>query len=245
MVSNPNITADIGQVVFGPTVTVSADELTQFNARARANPKRWMIVDAEGNGGGVVPYVYRRRSHVNALQWAIGLELFLLIDDPWRVFLTTDHPNGGPFTAYPDLIALLMSHELRLAELERLPKEALETSLLAGLKREYSLPEIITMTRAAPAKLLGLSDRGHLGPGALADVAVYREQADRAAMFRRAEWVLKDGAPIVARGTLQEPRYGRTLHVSPPHGAQTVAWPLVPETILRSQSPFEITSCRT
>jgi len=31
-----------------------------------------------------------------------GLKLFLMIDDPSRVFLTTHHPNGGPFTArYP------------------------------------------------------------------------------------------------------------------------------------------------
>ena len=32
-----------------------------------------------------------------------GLELFLLISDPWRVFFTTDHPNGAPFTAYPQI----------------------------------------------------------------------------------------------------------------------------------------------
>ena len=32
------------------------------------------------------------------------------------------------------------------------------------------------MTRAAPARLLGLADRGHLGPGALADIAVYDDQ---------------------------------------------------------------------
>ena len=32
------------------------------------------------------------------------------------------------------------------------------------------------MTRAAPARLLGLHDRGHLGVGAAADIAVYRER---------------------------------------------------------------------
>ena len=47
----------------------------------------------------------------NAMQWAIGLELFLLIDDPWRVFFTTDHPNGAPFTTYPEIFALLMDRD--------------------------------------------------------------------------------------------------------------------------------------
>ena len=38
-------------------------------------------------------YNYRENDFYNAVQWAIGLELFLLIDDPWRVFFTTDHPE--------------------------------------------------------------------------------------------------------------------------------------------------------
>ena len=59
-----------------------------------------------------MPYRYRKDFY-GSLQWAIGLELFLLIDDPWRVFFTTDHPNGAPFTAYPELFELLMSREAR------------------------------------------------------------------------------------------------------------------------------------
>ena len=30
-----------------------------------------------------------------------GSRLFLLVDDPWRIFLTTDHPNGAPFYYLP------------------------------------------------------------------------------------------------------------------------------------------------
>ena len=64
------------------------------------------------------------------MQWAIGLELFLLIDDPWRVFLTTDHPNGGPFTSYPDLIALLMDRGVREAAIAALPQDAMEATTI-------------------------------------------------------------------------------------------------------------------
>ena len=56
------------------------------------------------------------------------------------------------------------------------------------------------MTRSAPARLLGTKDRGHLGVGAVADVAIYREQPDKAKMFRAADRVLKDGKPIVRDG---------------------------------------------
>ena len=72
------------------------------------------------------------------------------------------------------------------------------------------------MTRAAPARLLGLPDRGHLAPGAVADIAVYREQDDKAAMFRRADLVLKDGRIVVEDGRVIRSVQGRTHAVAPP-----------------------------
>ena len=50
---------------------------------------------------------------------------------------------------------------------------------LPSIAREYTWTEIATMTRAAPARLLGLKDRGHLGPGAIADIAVYAPNRDQ------------------------------------------------------------------
>src|SRR5205085_3781749 len=144
---------------------ISSDVLRQFNSRTQANPKKWMILEAEGNGGGIVPYSYRASNFHNAVQWAVGLELFLLIADPARVFFTTDHPNGAPFTTYPDIFALLMSRDLRAEWMARLPPAAMAVTTLAAIAREYSLNDIAMMTRAAPARLLGLRDRGHLGPG--------------------------------------------------------------------------------
>ena len=190
-----NITADVGQVMFGQTVTISSDVLRQFNARAQAHPRKSVILDGDGNGGGIVPYRYRRRNFFNAVQFAAGLELFLLIADPWRVFFTTDHPNGAPFTAYPDLFALLMDRDLR-AQLDRdaCRRRPCRSAPCRRSPANTRSAEIAIMTRAAPARLLGLADRGHLGAGARADIAVYRPQPDRAAMFRNAELVLKDGA---------------------------------------------------
>jgi formylmethanofuran dehydrogenase subunit A len=215
MNGNPRITADIGQVMFGQTVTISSDVLRQFNARGQAHPRKSSIIDGDGNGGGIVPYRYRRTNFFNAVQWAAGLELFLLLDDPWRAFFTTDHPNGAPFTTYPDLLALLLSRDLRTQWIGTVPAEAMAVTTLPSIAREYTWPEIATMTRAAPARLLGLADRGHLGPGARADIAVYRPGADLAAMFRHAELVFKDGRLAVRNGSPVETLFGRRLSVRP------------------------------
>lgn len=209
--ATPEITVDIGQVMFGQTVTVSSDAMRQFGGRAGASPKKSVIQDAEANGGGILPIDYKRANYYNALQWAIGLELFLLIEDPWRVFFTTDHPNGAPFTAYPDVFALLMDRNVRQRWIEALPKAAVKMTRLSELTREYTLSEIAIMTRAAPAKLLGLADRGHLGEGTIADVSLYRDGADKTAMFGSAAYVFKDGHLVVKDGDVVSRRMGRTL----------------------------------
>lgn len=50
---------------------------------------------------------------------------------------------------------------------------------LGTYDREYSWNEIATITRAGPAKILGLTDRGHLGVGAKADVSIYDIDVDK------------------------------------------------------------------
>jgi formylmethanofuran dehydrogenase subunit A len=212
----PNVTVDVGQIMFGQTVTASGDTMAQYRNRAFASPKKWISMDIECDGGcGLVPFRYRDSNFVNALQWAIGLELFLLIEDPWRVFLTTDHPNGAPFTAYPTLVRLLMDRDYRNACLKTIHPAAQRATTLGSIVREYSLAEIAIMTRAAPARVLGLADHGHLGPGACADIAVYEDHADRERMFASPRYVFKDGAEVARDGALGAVPAGLTHVVRP------------------------------
>ncbi|MBV1707690.1 MAG: formylmethanofuran dehydrogenase subunit A [Hyphomicrobiales bacterium] len=209
--AHPHVSVDVGQVMFQPTVTISSDIMRQFNGLGEARPRKGIIQEGEGNGGGVVPLVYARDNFFNALQWAAGLELFLGISNPAQVFFTTDHPNGAPFTTYPTLMALLMSADLRDEWCAGLPAEALALTHLPSMRREYSLNELAIMTRSAPATLFGMRDRGHLGAGARADVAVYADQNDRAAMFAKARLVIKNGVTVVRDGKVCADYFGRTL----------------------------------
>ena len=214
--AHPNVSADVGQILFGQTVTASGDSMAQFRNAGLASPRKYVVMDIECDAGcGVVPFRYRDRNFVNALQWAIGLEIFLVVEDPWRVFLTTDHPNGAPFTSYPHLIRLLMDRSFRNEALARINPEAAAMSTLGSIDREYSLYEIAIMTRAAPARILGLADRGHLGVGAGADIVVYREDADRERMFAAPEYVFKDGELVAREGRIVKVTWGTTHVVKP------------------------------
>ncbi|MFO1418616.1 MAG: formylmethanofuran dehydrogenase subunit A [Methylotetracoccus sp.] len=213
---NTNITVDVGQILFGQTVTASGDSMRQHANHGHAHPRKWVCMDIECDAGcGVVPFKYKDQNFVNALQWCIGLEIFLLVDDPWRVFLTTDHPNGAPFTSYPHLIRLLMDRSFRNDMLATIHPDAAALSNLGAIDREYTLYEIAIMTRAGAARLLGLGDRGHLGAGAAADVTVYTEKDDKEAMFAKPDYVFKDGRLVVRDGEIVQVVWGNVHTVRP------------------------------
>ena len=213
--ANPNLTTDAGAVLFGNTVTITADGPWQ-HLLYKLTGRKWGNIDVENETGcGVVPYVYREKNLVNAVQWAAGLELLLLIKDPWRVYLTTDHPNGAAFWRYPEIIRLLMDLDFRREQLKKLSPRALKRIILPELDRQYTLSEIAIITSAGPARALGLPHKGHLGVGADADVAVYNDEKDAMKMFAYPRYVVKGGDVVLEEGEIRKSVEGRGILVRP------------------------------
>ncbi len=213
--SHDRISVDVGQVMFGETTSMTADgAVGQFLHKVTG--RKWYSHDVElETGCGVVPITYDNKNLVHALQWAIGLEWFLRVDDPWKIALSTDHPNGGSFLAYPQIIALLMDRGLRADTLATLPEKVRERCPLGDFSREYSLTEIAIITRSGPARLLGMKHKGHLGVGADADITIYRPDADKARMFSLPRYLIKTGRVVLDDGELRSAEEGNLLHVAP------------------------------
>ena len=213
--ANPHVSVDVGQVLFGETTSMTGDGPLGYYL-SKVYGTKWFSTDTEMEAGcGIAPIKYRNKSLVHAWQWAIGLEWYLLVDDPWRVVMSTDHPNGGSFLAYPQIIRLLMDSAYRTEILQSVNPAVREQSLLKDLKREYSLNEICIITRAGPARLLGLTSKGHLGPGADADITIYTPHEDKQQMFELPRFVIKAGDILVEQGEIRDTVIGKTLHVAP------------------------------
>jgi formylmethanofuran dehydrogenase subunit A len=214
--THPNISADVGAVMFGRSTSMTADAPLAYMLR-RFGGGKWVNADTEHESGcGIVPFTYQDHVYTNALQWAIGLELFLRSEDPWRMVFSTDHPNGGSFMSYPRLIRLLMDREYRKGEMAKVNQAAIEHSGLRECQeRELSLYEIAIITRAGPARLLGLAAKGHLGVGADADVTIYEEDADKERMFAAPRYVIKDGELVIEDHEFRTEHAGRVIHVAP------------------------------
>ena len=213
--AHPNLTADAGAVLFGNAVTITADGPWQ-HLLYQLTGRKWGNLDVENETGcGIVPYTYKGSNLVNAVQWAVGLELLLLINDPWRIFLTTDHPNGACFWRYPEIIHLLMNADLRREKVKALPAKAQGRIVLGDLDRQYSLYEIAIITSAGPARALGLKNKGQLGVGADADITIYNQNPDGEHMFRYPRYVIKAGEIVVEEGDIKNTHEGREFVVQP------------------------------
>jgi len=217
---HPNISADVGQVMFGKATIMTADAPLTWLLRNMSKDK-WINADTECESGcGIIPFSYQEHVYTHAIQWAIGLELFLLSKDPWRMVLSTDHPNGGSFENYPRLIRLLMDKPFRDEQAKRANPKAIANTSLLDIDREFTMREIVIVTRAGPARLLGLENKGHLGVGADADITIYDEMEDKEAMFNAARYVIKGGELFIDNHEFRFDHEGSVYHVSPSYNPE-------------------------
>jgi formylmethanofuran dehydrogenase subunit A len=224
-----HITIDMGQVIFAKaaTTTMTADgpwefalhHLSGMSAWGAKPGVKWINGQVEGeSASGIVPYHFNPKVGVNAIQWAIGLELALLVKDPWQIAMTTDHPNGGPFVYYPKVIRWLMDKKTRDDMLDNtVSNKATTQTSLKDIDRELTLEELCIMTRAGTAKTLGLKDRGHLGAGAIGDVSIYNLDPDNMdghaieKAFSNAVYTIKEGQIVVQDGEITATPMGATI----------------------------------
>jgi formylmethanofuran dehydrogenase subunit A len=202
---NRNITIDTGNVTLDETTTMTADGPFEHHL--------------------TVPYIYSPNISVCAIQWAIGLEIPLMMKDPMRCYITTDHPNAGPFTRYPRVFKWLMSTKAREEQINAFKHKdkVLAQTSIGSLDREISLYELAQMTRAGPAKSLGLGNMcGGLKPGMDADVAIYNFNPEKPVAnpddiekaFTRCAFTFKSGVEVVRNGEIVSTGHKRTLWVN-------------------------------
>jgi formylmethanofuran dehydrogenase subunit A len=225
--NKPHIVIDMGQVMFGRTMTMTADGPMEFRLYTLHHNK-WSNHDVElETGSGIIPVYYNRQSLVNSVMWAIGLELALMVKNPWQCLLTTDNPNGAPFVKYPEIIGLLMSNRYRSKEIESVHCNINKRTILSSLERELSFNDIAIMTRAGQTKALGLvkEGKGHLGEGALADIAIFpvkpdyidpsKQYEEVIGAFQQTLYTLKDGIIVSRDGEVVTGILNRTFWAKP------------------------------
>lgn len=217
---NPNVTIDPAVVTFKDTTTMTGDAPFEYNLQKMMGGKYvGSDIGLEG-GGGVVPFHYKPDNPIATIQWAAGMEAALAVENPWQVFLTTDHPNAAPFTDYPLIMSWLASAEERERITSRVHPVVNKATAMGTFDREYTLEELVIISRSAPAKAYSFGNKGHLGVGADADVAVYdlnpddfdpaKQHKELRHTFEQADYTLKAGEIVAREGEVVAEPSGST-----------------------------------
>lgn len=132
---------------------------------------------------------------------------FVMADEVMRTFLVDPHAavasDGSPTMRHP------RGHGTFPRVLGPLVRDA----------QVFTLTEAVRRMTSSPATILGVSDRGRIAPGMVADIVVFdpktiRDRATFTEPFRLAEGVrdvLLAGEPAMRDGVVQESRHGRVL----------------------------------
>jgi formylmethanofuran dehydrogenase subunit A len=134
-----------------------------------------------------------------SLKFALESVEYLDLDrDSCCISFSTDSPNGGFLHYYPPIFSLLLSSRSR-KEIDGLP----------DVDTEFSLYQLAAITRMNPARLLGLKNKGHLGIGADADIAIYdlnldidTDSREVAKKLGNCEYLLKGGNEVIYEGNM-------------------------------------------
>ena len=72
--------------------------------------------------------------------------------------------------------------------------------------------EVVRMTTANPAEFVGLTDKGHLGIGTAADIAVYDKNAEQDVFDPACQFLIKGGKIVISNGSFTGEQAPKTIY---------------------------------
>jgi len=173
LINNTNkIDLDLGFLCFNPiNPLITSDrrlinKITATNESGQPFKLIRSAVEIEGDSFATI-HVFDKKNKVYSKLWSNALDLALNIANKWQVQLSVNYPNYGDINNIPEIATWLMSTKAR-SEFQR--DLSPEISQQEGI---LSFNEFVIVSRAAPAKSLGLGNiKGNLGKGADADLNI-------------------------------------------------------------------------
>ncbi|MFW9990241.1 MAG: amidohydrolase family protein, partial [Candidatus Odinarchaeota archaeon] len=118
-------------------------------------------------------------NHIICNLWANALDLALNVNNKFQVSLSLNFPNYANISDIPEIATWLVSKDARESFMKGMNNNFLKNNPLAHNSKELNFFEFIYLTRASPAKSLGLANiKGNLGLGADADFNILNINID-------------------------------------------------------------------
>lgn len=174
--SNNYIDLDLGFIGFddiNPLIT--SDRRLINNHMKKENGEIKVIRTAnETEGDSFVSFrKFDKKNRDHCMLWANSLELALKTENKWQIQLSFNFPHYSHVKNLPKIVSWLISVKARENLMKNMNSEFLNDTSLNEITDILTFNDIITITRASPAKSLGISEmKGNISPGADGDVNI-------------------------------------------------------------------------
>ena len=215
---NPNFSADLSFISFNqinPIITSDRRLInSMFTMDSIDNPYKLISSAVEFEGDSFVSMRSLHKSDYQAcVLWANALDLALNVKDKSQISFSLNFPNYANITDIPEIITWLISKEARKNYMKDMNDQFLKQNSLFNNEIELSFFELVSLTRATPAKLLGLGNiKGTLSSGADADINILdiniedanldKEYEKLKSSLSNIEYVIKSGKIVKKEGNI-------------------------------------------
>ncbi|MFX1409809.1 MAG: amidohydrolase family protein [Promethearchaeota archaeon] len=147
---------------------------SMLNLNVLKNPHKLISSAIESEGDSFVSIRnFQKEEYHDCVLWANALELALNIKNKFQISLSLNYPNYSNINNIPEISTWLVSENARTNFMKDMNKEFLKSNSLQDHNKFLSFSEYVILSRANPAKSLGLgSIKGNLGEGADADINI-------------------------------------------------------------------------
>ena len=175
---NPNINADLSFLGFNrinPVIT-SDRRLVNFMFTMDSTDNLHKLISSaiEFEGDSFISMRSLNKSDFKAcVLWANALDIVLNGKNKHQLSFSLNFPNYANITDIPKIVTWLVSREARVNFMKGMNDLFIKNNPLSSNDKELSFSDLIRLTRANPAKILGLSSiKGNLGPESDADINI-------------------------------------------------------------------------
>lgn len=225
--SHQGFDLDLGFIAFNEiNPLVTSDRLLINNFSSEKNPYEIVRYATEFEGDFFATLrKFDKQNYKHCNMWANAYELALKIKNKWQLQLSINYPNYADVYDIPEIASLLLSNNARKDYMNNMNKEFLKTHSLVSEDQSLSFQDFITITRASPAKSLGISHiKGGLNEGNDGDLNIidlnpleinlekeYKQVRDA---LNHIEYVIKAGNIIKSKNQFDLAEKGHILWAS-------------------------------
>lgn len=173
--TNNNIDLDLGFIGFNQINPLITSDRRLINSMLNKNNNEKIISSAmEFEGDSFATFrIFEKSNKSDCYLWANAIDLALNVKNKWQLQMSTNYPNYADINDIPDIAAWLMCYEERNEFMKGMNSDFLNNTYLKGNTDFLAFNDFIIITRASPAKSLGIgSIKGNLGSKADADINI-------------------------------------------------------------------------